>query len=293
MHSLSSSYSPVHSVRSRNAKNEVIISPTYSFTQKTTTVSYPWPPTITGVERIALSAQGDLQRVLSAFFARPISIIVIFEKTYWQRSPDTPPEPLKQATPEIVASASPDTPLVQTRQVHLQCSGKVVCRATSTVRMTSANTAQLFLVDKYAIGQTFRRLEKLPTFELLSVGLGPYSDGEGGAAHINQRYPTLDTTPTSSRELWRRYKLTTSGFDCDIVEVFPDRDMFIHGETWLDDRLVYNTVDNGLWQVKADHQHRMSWFARTVNTNFLFTFGFFLILFYEISSFMTGNRLGF
>jgi hypothetical protein len=35
------------------------------------------------------------------------------------------------------------------------------------------------------------------------------------------------------RVLWRRYTLSTEGFLCDIVEVFPDRDMFVQGERWL------------------------------------------------------------
>ena len=33
--------------------------------------------------------------------------------------------------------------------------------------------------------------------------------------------------------MWRRYTLSIDGFIADIVEVFPDRDMFIRGEEWL------------------------------------------------------------
>ena len=55
--------------------------------------------------------------------------------------------------------------------------------------------------------------------------------------------------------LWRRYTLSTEGFVCDITEVFPDRDMFILGERWLDDvtkensKLGYatNTVLDGIY----------------------------------------------
>lgn len=290
MHNLSSSYSPVHRVQSRIIKNKVITAPTYSFTQKTTTISYPWPPTVTGVERIALSAQGDLQRVLSAFFARPISIAVIFERTHWQQSPGTTPELLKHVSPEIVTAASPSTPIIQTRQVHLQCSGKVVCRATSTVYVTSPNTAHLFLVDKYAIGQTFRRLEKLPVFDLLSVGLGPYSQGERGTFHPSPGWSMSPDDPAGSRELWRRYKLTTPGFHCEIVEVFPDRDMFVHGEAWLDDRVAYATAGYNPPLMKSKFRLRTLWFADSAHASFLFAFGFFIILFYELSFFVMGSR---
>lgn len=40
-------------------------------------------------------------------------------------------------------------------------------------------------------------------------------------------------TVGSKRELRRTYTLETEGFLAEILEVFPDRDMFIRGETWL------------------------------------------------------------
>ncbi|KAF9444475.1 hypothetical protein P691DRAFT_796516 [Macrolepiota fuliginosa MF-IS2] len=283
MLNLSSSYSPTHSVRPRSSKNAIIVAPTYSFTQKTTTVSYSWPPTITGVERIALSAQGDLQRVLSAYFARPISIAVVYEVTHWQRSPDTPPELLKHPGAKAIASASPATPIIQTRQVHLQCSGKIVCTATSTVRITSPNAAHLFLVDKYAIGQTFRRLESLPVFELLSVGLG--SDSQDN--DINPGEHSLEPN------LQRRYKLTVPSFDCDIVEVFPDRNMFIHGEAWLNDRAPAGNDATGpqgtsLQKFKLDTSHA-NVLENTSNVGRVFGISFILVFIYELVILIIGR----
>jgi hypothetical protein len=71
---------------------------------------------------------------------------------------------------------------------------------------------RLFLDEKFAIGQMFRRMQTPPQFALLECG----SKFEAG-----------------KRVLWRRYTLSTDGFLCDIVEVFPDRDMFVQGEQWL------------------------------------------------------------
>ena len=68
----------------------------------------------------------------------------------------------------------------------------------------------------------YRKLEKLPTFELLQVGIGAPSSRKGEA---------LDNH--GGHELWRRYKLTVPEFECEILEVFPDRKMFSLGETWL------------------------------------------------------------
>jgi hypothetical protein len=36
-------------------------------------------------------------------------------------------------------------------------------------------------------------------------------------------------------ELWRRYVLEIEGFECKILEVFLDREMFRRGVKWLDE----------------------------------------------------------
>lgn len=131
----------------------------------------------------------------SAFFGRPINVKCIYANT----SPRTRP-------------ASPEHPITQSRQVHLLCANRVVCIATSIVTITCPESERLFLDDKFPIGQTFRQLRRNPRFSLLSV-----------------------ETPTvrGKRELRRTYTLETEGFQTEILEVFPDRDMFSRGEDWL------------------------------------------------------------
>ena len=164
----------------------------------------------------------------SAFFARPIVIALVYSRTVRQASPQSATEPITNPTPSIIASASPASPIVQTRQVHLQCAGKIVCTATSTVRITSPECANLFLQEKYAIGQMFRRLEKIPAFELLAVGLGPVDDNDKAPG----AFPT-GKDKKKSNQLWRKYTLTIPNFECEILEVFPSREMFLQGDTWL------------------------------------------------------------
>ncbi|KDQ51425.1 hypothetical protein JAAARDRAFT_41093 [Jaapia argillacea MUCL 33604] len=172
-----------------------------SFSANNTTVKFTWPPSVTGVERIMLSAHGDLQRLLSAFFARPVTVNVVHSQTSPEPSPSSP-------------LPSPSCPINQARQVHLMCASRIICVATSTVTVTSSTAAKLFLEDKYAIGQVFRALHKIPEFTLLGVGLS--EDKNGG-----------------EKKLWRKYRLSTEGFACEIEEVFPDREMFVSGEEWL------------------------------------------------------------
>lgn len=205
-----------------------------SYSAKTTSISYPWPPGVTGLERIALSAQGDLQRILCAFFARPIVIALVYSHTLRQSTPQSPPEPLTFPNPQAVASASPTSPITQTRQVHLQCGGKIACTATSIVRITSPEIAHLFLEEKYAIGQMFRRLEKVPAFELLSVGIGPVERNEKDQGSLSSSSEKTSWSGLESKnQLWRKYKLVIPDFECEILEVFPSREMFMDGEGWL------------------------------------------------------------
>ena len=121
-------------------------------------------------------------------------------------------------TTERLQLASVEYPITQSRQVHLICEEKVICIATSTVTITTAAAERVFLDEKYPIGQTIRKLGLGHRFALLNV-----------------------ETPTvgQKRELRRMYILETEGFYAEILEVFPDRDMFVRGDAWL----VENTAE--------------------------------------------------
>lgn len=157
--------------------------------------------------------------VSSAFFARPIVLALIYSHTF-TRSPDDTLIPLPLPNPSAVSSASAEFPIVQNRQVHLQCGGKLVCTATSTVKISSPRCAHLFLEEKYGIGQLFSKIGATPSFELLDVGIGGQDD--------------LTSVEKGSPQLWRKYRLSVSEIDCEILEVFASRDMLIHGESWLE-----------------------------------------------------------
>ena len=128
--------------------------------------------------------------------------------------------------------ASPEHPITQSRQVHLVCVNRVVCVATSIVTITSPESERLFLDDKFPIGQTFRQLRGNPRFSLLNVET-PIVRGK--------------------RELRRAYTLETVGFQTEILEVFPDRDMFSRGEDWLfEESDLEGTCANVAESIKPD-----------------------------------------
>ena len=222
-----------------------------------------------------LTGISDALLVGSAFFARPIVIALVYSHTVCHDSSKSAAEPITNPTPTIIASASPSSPIVQTRQVHLQCAGKIVCTATSTVRITSPECANLFLQEKYAIGQMFRRLEKIPAFELLAVGLGPVDDNDKDKA------PGAFSTRKGmkSNQLWRKYTLTIPNFECEILEVFPSREMFLQGDSWLTGEYAKAETSSEALTLKSVDAG--STFQQGVKI--VFGVGFFLLLGFEIA----------
>jgi len=202
-----------------------------SFDAKSTSVNFSWPPEVTGLERIMLSAQADLQRLLSAFYARTINVDLVYSSTFSDTSSsDIPSKIHSSPIPSLllIPTASPSTPIVQNRQVRLLCASQIVCTATSTVRITSPECAHLFLAEKFAIGQVFRKLGRPPRFVLSEVGVGPVRGVEK-----EETSGPMD----KEEQLWRKYTVGTEGFECEILEVFPSRDMFVHGEEWLEEKI--------------------------------------------------------
>jgi hypothetical protein len=171
-----------------------------TFTSNVTSVKLAPTVPVTGIERIMLAAQGDLQRLLSSFLAQDIVVTRIYAHTS--------PRP---------SEVSPETPITQERRVQLlvgpTTTRKLACIATSTVTITSPDAARLFLDEHYAIGQCYRALGRTPHFTLHTVD--------------------AKVAPSGRRELRRTYTLETPGLKCDIEEIFPDRDMFDMGEAWL------------------------------------------------------------
>ena len=102
--------------------------------------------------------------------------------------------------------------------------------------ISSRECAALFLEEQYAIGQLFRKMRTVPQFELVDVGIDV-----NGIDSANESKKTSSKTggnlkPTRLEKLWRRYTLKMEGFECDILEVFPDRRIFTMGTAWLDSK---------------------------------------------------------
>ncbi|KAI9500446.1 hypothetical protein BX070DRAFT_195902 [Coemansia spiralis] len=134
------------------------------------------------VQRIMLMANGNLQRVLSAYYNLPVSVEVLFSE---------PEDSWRVAERKL--------PIRYCRDINLICNRTIVCSAQSTVDLLTQKAADMVISQGVGIGQLFRYMNVLPTFSLLEAHL---SDTDGSFSRL--------------------YELRSEDVVCTITENFPD-----------------------------------------------------------------------
>ncbi len=81
---------------------------------------------------------------------------------------------------------------------------KNFCKATSVITVHSSDCIRCVESGEVGIGQLFRHLDKLPTFNIIDAGRCVTSNGDG----------------MGNGGLWRRYTLESKELTCDILEEF-------------------------------------------------------------------------
>ena len=99
--------------------------------------------TFTPMQRVALTANGNFQRILSSFFNKPVSVTVV--KNLGIRGG------------------------LYEREVIIEVGRKACCVASSVVICLSPAANRLIESGKVGIGQLFYTLEELPKFSLIDV----------------------------------------------------------------------------------------------------------------------------
>ncbi|KAG0232959.1 hypothetical protein BGW42_007772 [Actinomortierella wolfii] len=159
------------------------------------------PDGFTGFERILLTANGNLQRLLRVEILKN-------EKVCLQSDED----------PSVIARYE--------REVNLVCESKVVCNAKSQVLIKDKDVYDLVANKGVGIGQIFRYLDRLPSFDLHGLG-------------------------RTENTFWREYSLYIPGVDCRLLEVFPST---LSEEGWLD-----KPSENISWDVELSSSDKMAW----------------------------------
>jgi len=142
-------------------------------------------PPLSAMDRVILTANGNLQRIISSYYDAPVTVHV---KSCVERS-----------HPINVDKVPMKSTGVWDRSVEIKVSDVSFCVAISEITVHEPNCAHLVRSGEVGIGQLFRYLDKLPTFDLINAGR------------------------TSEGQLWRLYELESEELTCTIFEKFsPD-----------------------------------------------------------------------
>ncbi|CAG8807802.1 36006_t:CDS:2, partial [Gigaspora margarita] len=169
------------------------------------------PNEFNGLERICLTANGNLQRILSSWFNKSVIVQII-----------------KNVSVPIChqKSSAHSNPILQKfdREVNLICEGKIVCNAISEVIIYDSFVVDLIMNKGVGIGQLFRYLDKLPSFQLHFVG-------------------------RTANTWWREYTLKITGVECKIKEYFPNG-MFDNRWIEIESNICNNEkAENQVWSI--------------------------------------------
>ncbi|KNC82040.1 hypothetical protein SARC_05677 [Sphaeroforma arctica JP610] len=109
------------------------------------------PGQFTGLERIVLTANGTLQRIISSYYNAEVTVKIRHNRPRTDQG-------------------------WYDREVELLIFDQVFCIATSEIHLDRKEYVDLVEINRIGLGQLFRHLNLLPFFHLLKVGRNP----EGG-----------------------------------------------------------------------------------------------------------------
>ena len=113
------------------------------------------------------------------------------------------------------------------REVNLLCNDKVFCNAKSQVVIKDQKVYDLVVKDGVGIGQIFRYLDRLPSFDLHGLG-------------------------RTENTFWREYSLRIPGVDCRLLEVFPS--------TLFDENWIEKPEEDISWEVELSlEEDKLAW----------------------------------
>ncbi|KAL7481223.1 hypothetical protein ACHAW6_006897 [Cyclotella cf. meneghiniana] len=162
------------------------------------------------MERIALTANGNLQRIFSSYYDAPVHVHVISctrRDTFLENTSRSRPRYSNLSLERFSFRIQTDG-AVWDRVVHLRVHDKTICKATSVIHVRSPQCIELIDDGTVGLGQLFRYLNKLPHFSLLDAGR------------------TADSIQCEFKGgIWRTYELQCEEVTCLIHEEF-------HHDAW-------------------------------------------------------------
>ncbi|KAL3792516.1 hypothetical protein ACHAW5_005145 [Stephanodiscus triporus] len=188
------------------------------------------------MERIALTANGNLQRIFSSYYDAPVRVHVDRCSRRRRRRGGGGGDCDGDGDD---GDGDGDGDAVWDRVVRIQVRGVYVCRATSVIRVRCSKCRTLIEEGTVGIAQMFRHLNRLPTFSLLDAGRrtaegteggggrrGSAGDGRAEREQNGEDGPSLRDDDDDDDKLfglggvWRTYELRSEEMTCLIHEEF-------------------------------------------------------------------------
>mmetsp|Transcript_18088 Transcript_18088/g.36321 ORF Transcript_18088/g.36321 Transcript_18088/m.36321 type:complete len:364 (+) Transcript_18088:48-1139(+) len=195
------------------------------------------------MERIALTSNGNLQRIFSSYYDAPVHVHIDFcERRTLSASNDvsngddgslemmdcTTTDVYKQFDRIQYPNQEPNgenynyntNEAIWDRIVHIHIHGQTICKATSIISVKDPVCIRLIENGTIGLGQLFRYLNRLPTFSLVDAGRS--------SGTINSSASTLSSNKSDALfegGIWRTYELKCEEMTCLIHEEF-------HKDAW-------------------------------------------------------------
>jgi len=172
----------------------------------------------TNMERIALTANGNLQRIFSSYYDEPVVVHVdscTRRDNSIKSSGSSSKNVMNGLCDTYQLTSTPNDDAIWDRVVYIQVHNQTICKATSIINVHSTSCIQLIEEGSVGLGQLFRYLNKLPTFSLLDAGrIDRRSD------KIPTENPNDDIDDKFDGGMWRIYELQCEEMTCLIHEEF-------------------------------------------------------------------------
>jgi hypothetical protein len=171
----------------------------------------------TPMERIALTANGNLQRIFASYYDTPVTVKVI--SCVLRQSPPHHHQQQEQEYNNNNNEGENNT-MVWDRVVHIQIYNQTVCKATSVIQVNCPTCCELITSQTVGIAQMFRHLNRLPTFTLLNAGRRSRAEVVEEGKEVNDDDDDEFSLKSKNGGIWRTYELQCEEMSCLIHEEF-------------------------------------------------------------------------
>lgn len=188
------------------------------------------------MERIALTSNGNLQRIFSSYYDAPVHVHIDFCERRTSATNDS-----GDGSSKFMDYNGTDTyndfdmnnyhqllhnntsGAIWDRIVHIHTHGQTICKATSIISVKDPECIRLIENGTIGLGQLFRYLNRLPTFSLVDAGRRSRTiiDSSSSSLSISDN----DNDALFDGGIWRTYELKCEEMTCLIHEQF-------HKDAW-------------------------------------------------------------